>query len=512
MHRNDRRLVTETLNGDQDAFAVLMRRYERRVYAIAYAKLVNHADAEEMTQQTFLHAYERLWQIKTPDRFGSWIARVALTCVSAHKRRRMRETLMDVSTVYAEQPAPEVDQERFERDEDARRLVERGLRTLPDSLRLALVLRYMSDATYDEVARSLMIPRAAAERRVQRGLRKLQDYFRRCGVADAAGSSALTGTLTYPVGVGVIDAAIADVRGSSPPSRAASSSSTATLAAAGVAGTLITGLLACGLFVSTWAEMRGGPAASAESGSRVVLVGRPAPSYGADPQGVLTRQRVRGPIPRNAVLILDETYDGLVPGQALPGWTSGAYAQSEDLPPGGGAVAGMVNTNIPAAYFQFPLVRGRVTFELWLKPGSGPDVNCVLRMGSHLRGWRDAKDTVHATRPDDGDAVESAMFVIKNDQDLWFYDSPIADGDLGFLGPYDGSWRHVRLVYDTSRNDYDVYLDGQTVRRHIPGVRDISEGISNVSISSGRWERELDAPSYFDGVRVYVQPLPDGAT
>jgi hypothetical protein len=70
----------------------------------------------------------------------------------------------------------------------------------------------------------------------------------------------------------------------------------------------------------------------------------------------------------------------------------------------------------------------------------------------------------------------------------------------------------VKLVYDTSRNDYDVYMDGQSVRRHIPSVRDISEGVSNVSISSGRWERELDEPSYFDGVRVYVEPFPDGTT
>lgn len=509
---SDRQLVAQALNDDRDAFAALMGRYERRVYAIAYGRLVNHDDAQEMTQQTFLHAYERLWQIKAPDRFGSWITRVALTCISAHTRRRMRETLMDVATEYADEPQPLVEQELFERDEDARRLVEPALHTLSESLRTALVLRYMSDATYDEIARTLMIPRSAAERRVQRGLSKLQAYFRQCGVTDADGGSALTGALKYPVGIGVVDAVMVDVRRFPPPPRMTPTSSPGTLAFAGVSGALITGMLATGVFLTTWAGVRGGGAAG-DGVSSVILVGRPAPSYGDDVAGVLTRDRDRGPIPQNAILILDEGFDNLVPGQPLPGWTAGAYAQSDEIPPGGGPVAGKVNTNIPSAYYQFPLVRGKVTFELWIKPGLGADVNCVLRMGNHLRGWRDANNAVHATRPEYGDAVGSATLVIKNDQDRWFLDSPNGPGGPPIpIGEYDGRWSNVRLVYDTSLNEFDVYMGGVAVQRHIPSLADIGEGISCVSISSGRWARERDEPSYFDGVRVYVQPFVDGAT
>ena len=475
---------------------------------------MNHEDARDATQETFLYAYERLWQVRLPDRFGAWVARVALTRVGLHTRRRSREAVMDVADVFGEEPDPVIEQHLFERDDDARRLVERGLRALPEPLRAAVTLRFMSDATYEQVGESLAIPASAAERRVQRGLTKLREYFRRCGITDADGSS-VAGALKLPVGAGVLADVMESVRGQPPPrSSPTSPASAGVLAVSGVGGGLVTALLACGLFLATWAEVRGGSTAAGDGAAAIVLVGHPAPSYGADATGVLARDLHRGPIPQNAVLILDENFDDLVPGQPLPGWTEGVYAQSDDVPPGGGRGAAVVNTNIPSAYCRFPLVKGIVTVELWLKPQRGDRTNCTLWMGNHLRGWT-APDGVHSTeRPFRGESAGNAPILRKNDRDMWLYDDGLLrepSPEVAFAA-YDGKWRHMRVRYDTARHIFDLYMDGQPIRRDIPSPWDLSAGVSYVSLSSGRWRRERDEPSLFDGVRVYVEPFEDDAT
>jgi hypothetical protein len=77
---------------------------------------------------------------------------------------------------------------------------------------------------------------------------------------------------------------------------------------------------------------------------------------------------------------------------------------------------------------------------------------------------------------------------------------------------YDGEWHHVRTVYDTSRNEYDIHLDHQTLARRVPSLVDFSAGISLISLNSGRWEREQDHESYFDHLLIYVQPFDDAGT
>lgn len=63
---SDRALVTRALRGDSDAFVTLARRHEGSVCAIAMARLLNTADAEEVTQEVFLRAYERLGELRAP--------------------------------------------------------------------------------------------------------------------------------------------------------------------------------------------------------------------------------------------------------------------------------------------------------------------------------------------------------------------------------------------------------------------------------------------------------------
>ena len=491
---SDGALVARTRRGDKDAFAALMRKYEGQVYAVAYSRLLNVADAEDVVQETFLQAYRALRQLRMPDRFGGWIARIALSFSSKRLQGRRREPVANVAELLKDAAGPPIGQEGFERDEDARRLVEGALASLPETLRAPFVMRHVAEASYRAIAEALLIRPRAAERRVRLARAKLQRYFAARGTTDLARDALLTGLLVPTPMQGLLDA-LPDA----PPDTPSAKHGGGALAA-GFTGTLV---------VSGALVLLGGVKAmrsAARVGTRdVVMIVGPAASWsGAAPtRGVGPMRNQRSPIPAGARLIADMSFEGIGPGQPLLGWTEGVYAQSVDSPTGNGTGAAMVNTNIPPAYYRFPLARGVVTVELWMKPRYGPDANCMLWLGNHLRGWQAADYSVHESRPAGGNAVAECIVVQKGDGDTWEY--PTSAGPPRRFADYDGDWHHVRVRYDTRANQYDLYLDRTLVRAGIPGHRDISEGISCISLNSGRWHRERDEASLFDSLRIYVE-------
>jgi len=197
-------------------------------------------------------------------------------------------------------------------------------------------------------------------------------------------------------------------------------------------------------------------------------------------------------VPTEAIVLVDENYNDLSNGQALPGWTVGVFAQNQEFKsPSMGA---KVTTNIPFAYRDFPLTQGIIIVEVWMKPKMGSDTNNGLRLGNYLTGKNDA-----------GDYNNGRILFWKNDQDKWWYDN--GAGEPVFIADYDGNWHHFKVVYDTSTNKHDLYMDGSLVKTDIPCPVDLSAGISAVGLNSGRWGRYPDTTSYFDDLKVYTSEI-----
>lgn len=70
-------LVIAAQDGDREAFGQLCVRYERMVYNVALARLANHAEAQELCQEVFMHALEKLDQLREPECFGGWLRSMA---------------------------------------------------------------------------------------------------------------------------------------------------------------------------------------------------------------------------------------------------------------------------------------------------------------------------------------------------------------------------------------------------------------------------------------------------
>ncbi len=159
---NDRDLVQRALRGDADAFATLTEQYAESVFALSYGRLLHHADAEDVTQETFLRAYEKLGQLRDLDRFEGWVHRIAMTLAYDRFRRRSRETPTDTHDLLRNAAAHGNDYDAFEREADAELIMGPALRVLPEHLRVAFVMLHVTGASYASLARRLHISPTAA--------------------------------------------------------------------------------------------------------------------------------------------------------------------------------------------------------------------------------------------------------------------------------------------------------------------------------------------------------------
>ena len=89
MTQNDVELIQRILQGDQDAFAVLVNKYQKGIHALAWRKIGDFHIAQEITQDTFLKAYENLGDLKSYNSFGGWLYVIAARLCYDWRRRTL---------------------------------------------------------------------------------------------------------------------------------------------------------------------------------------------------------------------------------------------------------------------------------------------------------------------------------------------------------------------------------------------------------------------------------------
>ena len=155
MYSADEKLVSQTLGGDRDAFGMLVHKYQEIVYIYAFQKIRNEADAQDITQEIFLQAYRRLYQLRHPHLFRSWLYTIMSNeCkrwLARVTKKRRREVVLEEAADEALQvePAHAAPVEGWQVD------LEQALSALPDDNRVAVSMFYMGDCTLKEISEFL---------------------------------------------------------------------------------------------------------------------------------------------------------------------------------------------------------------------------------------------------------------------------------------------------------------------------------------------------------------------
>jgi RNA polymerase sigma-70 factor, ECF subfamily len=159
-------LVRETLDGDSEAFRILVDRYRDRLYAVARGILRSDDQAADAVQEAFLKAYRSLGEYRG-QAFAAWLRRILVNqCLSVLRKRQPYLSLEELDyDLPAEERSPEA--ACVAREEVS--AIRAAMARLPTHYRAALVLRVLEGLNYREIARLLEVPVTTVETWIHRG-------------------------------------------------------------------------------------------------------------------------------------------------------------------------------------------------------------------------------------------------------------------------------------------------------------------------------------------------------
>ena len=153
----DRDLILQARRGDVNgraAFGELVTRYQTSIFNVCYRILHERGEAEDLAQESFMRAYDRIHTFDIEREFGPWIRRVAANLCLNHLEAQKVTTELDDERDADPAQLPEAVHEVRERSEQIRQ----ALATLPVNYRLVVELRHYQEMSYDEIAAELKIP------------------------------------------------------------------------------------------------------------------------------------------------------------------------------------------------------------------------------------------------------------------------------------------------------------------------------------------------------------------
>jgi RNA polymerase sigma-70 factor (ECF subfamily) len=184
-------VLTQVRAGDSEAWGELYGLYAPAIFRFCRRALHTREDAEDATTEIFMKVRQKVGTYDSTRPFTAWLYKVASNhCWDLLRRRRIRQDLEtgDLETLPLEHPDPS-QLEKLQLDHDSKH-VRAGLAKLPDRARMALVLRYYSEMSYDEIADTLGVRRAFVGVLLLRARHQLRDVLAEGGGAGLRGATA----------------------------------------------------------------------------------------------------------------------------------------------------------------------------------------------------------------------------------------------------------------------------------------------------------------------------------
>ncbi len=179
----EQELILQAMRGDRPSFALLTRRYYKRVHSVALRFVRNNDDAGDIAQETFLRAFRKLGSFDSSRPLFPWLYQIATNLSINHVQRvRKREAeLPEFDTLETQADGPEA--ALLHRDEATK--VRAAVLALPERFRTVIELNHFDECSYAEIAEILSIPIGTVMSRLYHARRKLREIITEEGSSDA---------------------------------------------------------------------------------------------------------------------------------------------------------------------------------------------------------------------------------------------------------------------------------------------------------------------------------------
>ena len=173
--KNEAEIVARVLKGDRQAYAMLVEEYESPIYNLAYRMTGNSADADDLTQETFIRAYKYLWRYDARRKFFTWLYTISFNIIKNHIKKNKIKTKQaaETDTLFPDRNnlSPET---RLIEDQEISSL----MLQVPYKLRSLLIMKYHQELSLEEIADVTGKSVSAVKMSIYRGLESLKKIMK----------------------------------------------------------------------------------------------------------------------------------------------------------------------------------------------------------------------------------------------------------------------------------------------------------------------------------------------
>ena len=175
----DEQLVESAIKDNPDAFGEIVKRWERKIFALCFGMLSREEDARDAAQETFISAYRNLANFRGEAKVSSWLHRIAVNqCLTKQRRTKVRAEsyLEDINEGNdASFAAPgHLSPARTAEQNERLRLVRLAVEALPNELRQVIIMKEFEELTFLQISESLELPLSTVKSRLYTALKQLR--------------------------------------------------------------------------------------------------------------------------------------------------------------------------------------------------------------------------------------------------------------------------------------------------------------------------------------------------
>ncbi|MCP4723646.1 MAG: sigma-70 family RNA polymerase sigma factor [bacterium] len=178
-------IVKRALDGEQDAYNTLLKKYRGAIYSLVYKMVKNREEAEDLVQETFIKAFSALATFNAQYAFSTWLFKIASNnCIDYLRKKRLQTMSIDKPTeakdgpITRELPDPIVNPEAELIDTERKSIIEVAIDSLPAKYRIAILMRHKEEKSYEEIAEALNVPLGTVKARIFRAREKLKKHLK----------------------------------------------------------------------------------------------------------------------------------------------------------------------------------------------------------------------------------------------------------------------------------------------------------------------------------------------
>jgi len=183
----DEQLVELAVTDNPDAFGEIVKRWERKIFALCFGMLVREDEAKDAAQETFIAAYRNLKNFRGDAKVSSWLHRIAVNqCLTTKRRQKTRsESFLDdehnADEKFFVAPSRQMPSRTSEQNERLF-LVRQAVGSLPEDLREVIVMKEFEEMTFQEISDALELPLSTVKSRLYTALKQLRMKLERTPV------------------------------------------------------------------------------------------------------------------------------------------------------------------------------------------------------------------------------------------------------------------------------------------------------------------------------------------